>query len=151
MKIAIKITVPLPDRKITGLKLNQAQVSCIGGSLAEEVCKMKNFKSHKTCIKTADSRQQIVYGNLKIPVCFRDKSYEINFYVVPSLTQEIILGIDFWKNFQIAPNIVSELDLDRESKISYEAISLSDVQESQLERVKNLFPSYERKGWVKLP
>lgn len=102
------------DCSIAGLKF------LVSSNLAREISQNPSFKSHKSFVKTTAPRQQVVFGNFKTDVIFKNSSNEVNFYVVPSLSQEIILGIDFWSIFKIAPNIVSEVYIKTESELSYD-------------------------------
>jgi len=136
--------IEILERKILGLLDSGAQVSCIGGSLAVQLIKDKNLKQRKIIVKTADGTNQVNYGFLDLPVKFRKVVQRINFFIVPNFTQNIILGIDFWQKFSIAPNIISQVDITAKQDLNL--ISLTPDQETKLTEVKRLFPSFEEKG-----
>lgn len=46
-----------------------------------------------------------IQGSVEIPVTLEGNVKIINFLVVPSLVNDIILGIDFWKEMSIVPNV----------------------------------------------
>lgn len=130
-----------------GLLDSGAQLSCIGGNLARDLCEGNELRHYRTFIRTADGREQVAFANFNTEVKFRDRSNSINFYVVPSLSQSIILGVDFWKVFGIAPDIISEIERDQDlSVVDYERHDMTPGQRLQLESVKALFPSYETDG-----
>lgn len=140
------------DDKRLGLLDSGAQISCIGGSLATDLCNKNNYRQHKTYISTADGNQQVVFANLKTNVSFKDKTETIDFYIVPSLAQDIILGVDFWKKFNLAPAIISEIDLVKDHNLAeYELHDMTTNQKLRLESVKSIFPSCEIEGLVKPP
>ncbi|CAD7001343.1 unnamed protein product, partial [Ceratitis capitata] len=50
------------------------------------------------------------------------------------MSQDVILGIDFWSKFQIAPHIISQIDNAHFADISEDEnkLRLSDEQQQQL-------------------
>jgi len=75
-------------------------VSCIGGRLAKSfILNNEKIKTFNSLIQTADGKAQVVFGIASYKVMFKEKAKTIEFYLVPSLQQEVILGIDFWKKF----------------------------------------------------
>ncbi|XP_023159122.1 uncharacterized protein LOC101459516 [Ceratitis capitata] len=137
-----KITIL--DSEHLGLLDSGAQVSCLGSSLANDVCKQKKLRKHTISICTADGKKQIVYGTIDLNVQFEDKNEVIKFFVVPSMSQNVILGVDFWIKFKIAPHIISEISL--EPTLDENSIILSIEQQRKLDLVKNKFPSFEKEG-----
>lgn len=68
-------------------------------------------------------------------------------YLVPSLEQPLHLGISFWKLFQIAPQIISEICPFSSYRISDpNAHELSNDQTKAMEQVISLFPSNAKEG-----
>jgi len=79
----------------------------------------------------------------------------LDLYVIPSISQRLILGIDFWRVFSLAPNILGSINcLESETKELGDQYPLSEFQRRQLETVKEMFPNFEHKGlgrtdWIK--
>lgn len=42
---------------------------------------------------------------------FKDKVFPIHLFIIPSISQRLILGIDFWKKFDLLPSVVESVDL----------------------------------------
>lgn len=80
---------------------------------------------------------------------------DINFYIVPTLSQEAYLGLDFWRSFAIAPNIIPCIEtispdpLCPDSAFDKEDLHFHDLtadQKLQIDTVVLKFPSFERLG-----
>ncbi|XP_017469029.1 PREDICTED: uncharacterized protein LOC108361006 [Rhagoletis zephyria] len=119
-----------------------AQVSCLGSSLAEDVCKNQQLRKHSASVYTADGNKQLVFGTIGLNVKFEGRDEEISFFVIPSMSQKIILGGDFWIKFQIALSIVSEVSLD--PKRYENTLPLNGEQQNKLEMIRNRFPNFEK-------
>ncbi|XP_036319800.1 uncharacterized protein LOC118734186 [Rhagoletis pomonella] len=139
--------VEILGQNCLGLLDSGAQVSCIGGSLAEELCRKQDLRQHKVYVCTADGQKQVVFGNIELDVKFNNESKKIIFFIIPSINQKLILGVDFWGNFQIAPGIIPEIScVSKENCVGEDAIPLSVQQERQLNLVINRFPNFEKEG-----
>jgi len=140
--------VKIFEKQMLGLLDSGAQISCIGGSLAKSLHQRRQIKSHKSTIKTADGQLQVVFGKVTTPIEYKQETKNIEFFVVPSLQQDIILGIDFWSLFQIAPNIICEIEtpIEEANDPSLKFHNLDPEQTIMLQNVKKLFPSYEKEG-----
>jgi len=44
-----------------------------------------------------------VIGRLKTPVQYEGKTEDFEMYIIPSLSQDLYLGIDFWSSFELLP------------------------------------------------
>lgn len=154
-----------------GLLDTGANVSCIGADLANtNFDSFREFFPLKTSVKTADGNIQRVTGYLEVPVEFKNSTHKMRLLIVPSISQRLILGLDFWKSFQLAPDlfgsivfsssnedsskIVSEMS---ESNLSVPKISnshdypLSPSQRQQLAIVIDLFPNCDKQGLGRTP
>ncbi|XP_036341121.1 uncharacterized protein LOC118750510 [Rhagoletis pomonella] len=131
------------DRTILALLDSGAQVSCIGSTLAKEVSNSKKLKQHRT-VCTAAGRKQIVFGMITLAVPYKEKIKAINFFVIPCMSQDVILGIYFWSKFQIAPHIISQIDSG--DFIDENQLRLSCDQQQQLNLIKSRFPNCEKEG-----
>lgn len=83
-------------------------------------------------LKTADGGNLTVIGYIEIPVCYNSLTRNILFYLSPNLNQTLYLGINFWKSFNIAPQLfVSEINLNSETfkkNLENNIHCLSDIQ-----------------------
>jgi len=54
-------------------------------------------------------------GKVCLPVVYERRTEDIDIYIVPTLKQDLYLGIDFKRKFDLLPNLpnVSELDVRR--------------------------------------
>lgn len=80
--------VKIAGRKISGLLDNGASIICLGSGSLELLESL---------------------GFINTPVKYHSKINPVKLYIVPSLSQKLYLGVDFWKKFSIAPEIVSEI------------------------------------------
>ena len=158
-----------------GLIDTGANVSCIGSDLASyDFSKLQNFTKCKNFVKTADGQSQTVYGWLDVDVNFKNQSRQLKLFIVPSLAQRLILGIDFVKSFAIFPDLIGCTDIISLDKTSNTLLSeltdisdklktesedlknleipgenfypLSQSQQLQLNAVIELFPNFEKQG-----
>lgn len=139
-------------KKELGLLDTGANISCIGDNLAtNDYSSIPGFQKIKSNVMTADGKAQKVVGKLEIEMNYKNLVKQITLYVVPTLNQKLILGLDFWRSFGLIHNVVSGLTMtNKENKISNNTDSqffpLSISQQQQLEIVKSLFPNFETQG-----
>lgn len=101
-----------------GLIDTGANVSCIGSELAsKDYDKFPNFHKVTSSVKTVDGGLQKVCGWLEVNICFKTQIKPIRLLVTPSITQKLILGIDFCKIFNLFPNIIKSTTLLHQSMI----------------------------------
>lgn len=159
-----------------GLLDTGASISCIGAEFANEnFSKFSNFSKCKTHVKTADGKLQQVVGWLSVSVTFKGKSRTLNIFIIPSISQRLILGIDFLKSFELIPNIVGSVDIFDKTILSVESsvtpfirknsdvlsecneaskdnenseqyYPLTATQKQQLNAIVSLFPNFEEEG-----
>ena len=139
--------------KEQGMLDTGANISCIGSSLAtENFKKYKEFHLIKSQAHTADGKTHDVVGYLNVNIEYKNVKKQIFLYIIPSFTHRLILGIDFWRLFNLAPGIINTITVDPvhdnrdvkdEENLKY---PLDSVQTQQLEVVKNMFPSFEKQG-----
>lgn len=132
------------NKTYLGLLDSGASVSCIGADLATELlAENKGVKRIRSCVRTADGSRQDVAGIIKLSVTYKSESHQIEFYVIPSLVQNLYLGIDFWKTFKIAVNVVSEVSI---GGLDPNRHALTCQQQSILNSAVACFPSFEVHG-----
>lgn len=155
-----------------GLLDTGANISCIGSDLARtNFSHLPDFVKCKSHVNTADGNSQVVLGFINTDVTFRQQTKLLKLFIIPSLAHRVILGIDFWKSFNLCPELVESSDILvfnnitnslsvlsslTDSKIlSDEVKSPNDLdhsypitidQRQQLDAVINLFPNFEKQG-----
>lgn len=99
---------------------------CIAGAKGIEVLKALALKIDRNfgfvCIKTADSTKHKIAGIFYVPMVFNGIEKLIEVLAIPSLSQTIVLGVNFWEKFELSVScsrygwsVISEpecLDLD---------------------------------------
>lgn len=90
-----------------GLLDSGANVSCIGADLSNiDFNKLQNFTPMRSYVKTADGTRQKTTGVLNVDVIFKGQTHKLILLIVPSLSQRLILGLNFWKLFHLGSDIV---------------------------------------------
>lgn len=147
------LEVIIGGKRIVGLLDSGASISCLGGDAAKKISDWElPFKPINTSVKTASGAEQKVMGYSDVIVSYGEKRRLIRLYVVPSLTLDLYLGIDFWNEFGLVPMQIDELEADHECDKLDEnpekprMHSLTTEQLEKLELVKKCFPSFETEG-----
>lgn len=136
---------------IRGLLDSGASISCLGCNGLERIHQWGlKIKHVNQSVNTADGAPQAVKGYVDVDVEYSNKSRRVRLYVVPSLSQELYLGIDFWNHFGLAPVMVEEIDSAQAPSVLEEQDPkmhlLSSDQQQTLESVKQAFLSSEVVG-----
>lgn len=131
----VYLQVKIGDEYLKGLVDSGANVTCLGrGGLEFLKRNGLEFTSMDASVKTAGGNKKVIVGYLKVPIVFRKSFTEFVLFVAPDLQQELYLGTDFIRFFQLAPDLfppaaISELSLDANKHI------LTDCQETLLKEV----------------
>lgn len=95
---------------IRGLLDSGASISCLGRNSKERIEQLElKMKPLNQSVHTADGSPQAVVGYVETEVRYANKTQIVRLYVVPSLSQELYLGIDFWQLFGLAPVMIKSL------------------------------------------
>lgn len=148
-----------------GLLDTGANISCIGSSLAtEDFTQMAGFHPSKSSVRTADGNFKRITGSINVDVNFRNQTKRLKFLIIPSITQRLILGIDFIQAFRLAADIFesaiisdSNVGLETKSLATILAIDcssgnnesenqypLNPIERQQLQVIINLFPNFAK-------
>lgn len=89
--------VTVAEVQLNGLLDSGANISCLGKG-AFDTAKQMNLrvKPVLSSVKTADGANQQVLGFIDAPVTYNSVTKLIRLYLIPSLSQSLYLGIDFW-------------------------------------------------------
>ncbi|KAH8336043.1 hypothetical protein KR059_005834, partial [Drosophila kikkawai] len=137
-----------------GLMDTGASISCIGGRVAAEIVKTPNeYKPIHANVSTADGQKQPIVGRIKTSISFRGESKPFRLYIVPSLSQDLYLGMDFWNSFKLLPEFIVN---QRQPNALVQIASLEHNDPNQLDITSQqkmllaatikLFPSFAEKG-----
>lgn len=145
---------PRPYAKISilgqikfGLLDSGASVSILGKNSAELISSLGiKIKQLKSYIQTADGTANPVTGHVFLPITYMNKTEILKFCIVPSLKSEIYLGINFWKKFNVAPDVISEVTDDIKQSESGNQHQLTTKDRMELERIIKSFRSFETNG-----
>lgn len=143
--------IHLGNLEIFGLLDSGASISVLGKNCLETLKKLNiNYTPIDSSLKTADGGCQKVVGFVNISVTYENITKDVMFYLSPTLRQSVYLGINFWKDFEIAPHLfLSEMTLDSEifpSDTVNSMHTLDHFQQSELKRVIDQFPSFSKLG-----
>ncbi|XP_037899719.1 uncharacterized protein K02A2.6-like [Glossina fuscipes] len=138
------------DEQVDGLLDTGASISCVGNALAERILQMNiPFKKMSSTVRTADGKQQKIVGSLKTLIKFKGIENSIELFIIPSLSQSLYLGIDFWKSLNILPDFslfsISDTEF-KEKNQEAKFCKLDAAQKSSLQDVIKLFPSFAKEG-----
>ncbi|KAL7725208.1 hypothetical protein ACLKA6_017526 [Drosophila palustris] len=144
------------DEQEQGLLDTGANISCIGADLAaRDWSSFKQFRKISSQVRTADGGSQAVTGTLNVEVAYNNAKHPVTFFVIPTIEKRVILGIDFWKTFQLVPGLISAIDPPISTVESppdnEESFPLTQIQKKRLDGVICLFPSYEEQGLGRTP
>lgn len=157
-----------------GLLDTGANISCIGASLADaDFSKCDTFLPAKSSVRTADGNIQKTIGSIEVDVSFQNEVHRLKLLIIPKITQRLILGLDFWKSFKLAPDVfgsafvsdsvvpliiphnlhalnVSSVSsvpdkLNSDNNIST-IYPLTYIEKAQLTTIIDLFPSFAKQG-----
>lgn len=98
--------VLIKSHKILGLLDSGANVTVLGKN-AHALINQLNLTTIpiKTSILTADGRSHSANSLVVLPITYNKQTFNIQTLIIPSLTKELILGMDFWTAFEISPVI----------------------------------------------
>lgn len=137
-------TVSIGNHAVVGLLDSGASISCLGRNASAIISKTKlRLKPIESTIKTADGANQKVIGYVDAEIKYGGKLKLIRLYVVPSLSQSLYLGIDFWNAFDVAPKMLDAITVPLPDPNIH---SLNVSQARNLNTIRELFPSCEAEG-----
>lgn len=138
--------IELFGEKVKGLLDSGATISVLG-LLSVEFLKRHNIAmcDFRSKVKTAGGSTMPIIGKINATITFNGRSESINFYICPGLSQKLYLGFNFWK--LIGLDTVLNLEVSEiNAEIDSNKHKLTDLQNGQLERVINIFPSSQILG-----
>jgi transposase InsO family protein len=157
------LKIKIYDLEFRGLLDSGSEISIIGGNSIKYFSNLATIHMSQDFdnIQTANGSSSPVVGYIFAPVTVQGKTIIIKFYLVPGVSTELILGMNFWKKFNIAPDVLALLNRseyfsnkDHVSAITctdrflHDFESLSDQERKLAEEVILQFQdiSYEKRG-----
>ena len=126
------ITIRIVDLEIDALLDSGAEISVMNSL---KLVTKYNFKLHKSRLKV-DTAGQCSYsclGFVNLPITFNEVTKVIRVYIVSEFSKSLILGINFWKAFEIVPVM----------KIGNNEVHvIQDVTEGQSEKALHFYENY---------
>ena len=148
--------VLIAGKPYSGLLDTGASISLLGKNCKEFIIGLENkIKKFYSVVRTASGQAQEIIGKISLPVVFKDSEKQIEFYLCPSLEKEVYLGIDFWRIFNIAPEIVGVAEMDIEkvqecfpkpTPVDKNMHDLTPDQHARLDAIKHSFRTFEEHG-----
>jgi transposase InsO family protein len=151
------ISVTIYGHEMMGLLDSGADCTVLGENGLGLIEKMSLSTRHsKGVVKTADGGKHLVVATADLPFVFSDNCRIVKTLIVPTFPRKLILGINFWKEFQIEPTMSgNKIEFCRgDSMFTASAIEefeelesdevprteLTRLQESVLQEVMEKFP-----------
>lgn len=134
-------------KKLIGLLDSGADVTVLGKN-AEKLIEELNLQKYEVnaSVRTADGTKHNVSTYVKIPFTYDAHTHTISTLVIPTLSKQLILGMDFWRVFRIELFVGDECDftmneIERIAKTSPVEIphDLTPDQTQELQKVKAKF------------
>lgn len=141
--------------RINGLLDTGASVSILGKGCRELLDELNlSIQPIFSVISTASGQKHRILGKVKLEIEYNNKVNYLEFYLCPDLEQQAYLGIDFWKVYGLAPELLGTAELDIEKvKEHFKCDShkldpheLTKIQQEQLDKVIEMFPTFEKLG-----
>lgn len=147
------LKISLFGMTFTALLDSGASKSLIGGAGWRRIEKLNLPLQTEDSVKvtTANGTRVDVLGSVQIPVELAGKVKIIEFLVVPSLINPIILGIDFWESMSIVPDVKNKRCTFSEGDNEEVQVSAALVERSALTTEQEQELSAFLQNWRSLP
>lgn len=142
-------TVRINGVEMVGLLDSGASISCLGEGAEDALsrCGLQMKRYVGKPVETAGGHAHTIVGFVDAVVELRERKQRIRFFVVPSLTGNLYLGIDVWQAFDLLPKleevVLAEGDVEEEKPDTH---PLDATQRARLDRIVAIFPSSTKEG-----
>lgn len=155
------VPIKIQSSTIIGLLDTGSSISILGNNSHQKYLDM-GFTLHNckpTPILAAGGQRMTTLGIIQLPVSFQGQCHMLSIHVVPEVSNNMILGMDFWKIFGLFPKYLESIVLqnpneahlinatiDNNHLLSY--VHLTDSQKSTADNLIAQFKdiSYEKIG-----
>ena len=141
----VHLKVQLNNLELYGLLDSGCTITCLGKN-SESFLKQLNITPYPVHghVKTAGGQPLEIIGQVKVKVKYSNRIVEMKILVIPRLQQELYLGVDFWREFDLAPHIISEITSEEPLDIEQHLLTLT--QRKSLDSTILKFPSSATMG-----
>lgn len=141
------LTVSLFGKKISGLADTGSEVIALGKNSLQFLKDANvDFTPFNGVVTTADNSKSKIVGKLKGNIIFKGVEKAFTILIVPSLKQQLYLGSNFIKSYDLAPQLFSTEEIESTTDTVPEMHSLTFEQNEALQKIIDKFPSYEKFG-----
>lgn len=122
------VNIKINDTNACGLLDSGAAVSILGNNSHQELnlplCQDDSIK-----LVAAGGQSLVSLGYMNLPITFEGNAHIIKTFVVPEVDTPLILGIDFWKKFELCPKYLGSLDITMKGTCPLSLLSVSDSED----------------------
>lgn len=126
--------------QILGLLDSGAQC-CVAGGDFDRLMGSLNIEpiDDNSVIRTADGTTHTVSSSYNVPISYGSNNKIINIVYVPTIPKLVVLGMDFWKSFNIKPVIVGSVECEKSIHLSL-SHDLDPNQAVELQKILGRMP-----------
>lgn len=121
------VSVKVGSLNLCGLLDSGSAVSILGNNSHSGVIASTGVPvcpSNNTSFVTASGHRLNTTGYINLPITFEGKTHILKMYIIPSVTSSLILGVDFWKKFQLLSKFSKSISLTKSTS------QISSVEDS---------------------
>lgn len=135
-----------------GLLDSGASISLLGRNCQDMIDRLGvEIQPVNVTLSTAGGKEHNILGKIHVPVEFKNKIRDFKFYLCPDLIQNVYLGVDFFQEFELLPELfnISEMDIKMLAKdfpIETDELEhhiLTKDEENELRKTKEYFRTFE--------
>lgn len=107
------VTVNIEGVPMLGLLDTGSSISVLGNNSHNQIttpCSKVSSCDHINFI-AAGGQQLKPLGTMELPITFKNQSHVLQMYVVPEIQNSLILGMDFWRAFDLFPKHLHAVEL----------------------------------------
>lgn len=131
---------------LKGLLDSGASISCFGKNALSTLERLNiTPKKFLSSVQTAGGEGQDIIGFADVNINYANKTNIIRIFVIPTLSQELYLGVDFWKAFGLLPLQVNSIN-KQTPQSDTNRHELSAGQQKKLNQIVSCFPSSVTQG-----
>jgi transposase len=111
------VNINVNNLTLCGLLDSGSSISILGNN-AHKTLLERGFvlnSSYKITVRAANGQSVHSIGYINLSVQFNDHVCNITAHVIPDISSHLILGIDFWKGFNLLPRFLRNVELKRPS------------------------------------
>lgn len=105
------VQIKVLEQHLTGLLDTGSCVSILGNESHEQLLGWGFILQETNSVQFTTASGEVIrsIGIIPVPITFQNQTHIIKAYVVPSIKNNLILGIDFWKTFGLFPKYLNSI------------------------------------------